>query len=150
MAAIPTTLDLLAPSPDFRYVGLEAGPRVQRGYLGGLAGAAALGIAALAGVGARPLLLTAAGAVAASLFMARGGGPHTTHGLFAHGVPMAIVPWGIVVDPAARSRVLRWAGVDRVVAHMFYGTAFATDREGGGARRPTRATHVRGSPPCDA
>ncbi len=126
MAATTTTLALLAPSPDFRYVGLEAGPRVQRGYLGGLAGAAALGVAAMAGVGARPLLLTAAGALAASLVLARGGGPHSTHGLFAHGVPMAIVPWGIVVDPAARSRVLRWAGVERVVARMFYGTDTGT------------------------
>jgi len=126
MAAIPTSLGLLAPPPDFRYVGLEAGPRVQRGYLGGLAGAAALGVAAIAGVGARPLLLTAAGAVAASIVLARGGGPHTARGLFARGVPMAIVPWGIVVDPAAHVRVLRWAGIERVVARMFYGTDTGT------------------------
>ena len=58
--------------------------------------------------------------------MARGGGPHTTRGLFARGVPMAIVPWGIVVDPASRSRVLRWAGVERVVARMFYSTDTGT------------------------
>jgi hypothetical protein len=119
-ASIPPA-DMLAPPPDFRYVGLEAGPRVQLGLVAGLAGVAATSFATAA-FGMRGMLIAAAGALATSIAL-RGAGLRNGRlgGWLMHGVPMAIVPWGILVEPAERARVLRWAGVARVDAQTIYG-----------------------------
>lgn len=106
---------MLAPPPDFRYVGLEAAPRVQIGLVAGLVGAGATALATAA-YGPRGMVIAAAGALAASLAV-RGAG---SHGWLVHGVAMAIVPWGVLVEPRERARVLRWAGVARVDARTIY------------------------------
>jgi hypothetical protein len=91
-----------------------------------LAITAATALAAGAGVilwGGQPIsagaLLTgaamAAGALVASFRMTR----HP-----ARGMTMAIVPWGVLVDPDAELRVLRWAAIQRVtvdVSHALRG-----------------------------
>ncbi len=125
IASTPST-DMLAPPPDFRYVGLEAGPRLQIGLIAGLVSAGATA-AATAAYGSRGLVVAAAGALAASLAL-RGAG--LRGGWLARGVAMAIVPWGILVEPDDHSRVLRWAGVARVDAQTIYGkdTGTSTSR----------------------
>jgi len=119
---VDVSVDMLAPPPDFRYVGLEAAPRVQLGLAAGLVGAGATALAAAA-YGARGMMIAAAGALAASLAV-RGAGAGA--GFLARGVRMAIVPWGILVEPDERSRVLRWAGVAKVDAQTVYGTDMGT------------------------
>jgi hypothetical protein len=100
---------MLAPIPDFRYVGL-APSHVRRafvpaGLVAGLTFGAvvivsphawplATGLAALAGLGARVLSRRAAPA--------------------SHGPDVAIVPWGVIVEPDDLTRVLRWAAVREV------------------------------------
>ena len=117
----------LAPPPDFRYVGLDAGPRVQLGYLAGLLGAAAtVGTGFACGFGSRGVIAAAIAATATTITLGRAGGPHGARGWQAHGVPMAIVPWGVLVHPEEKSRVLRWSGVARVDAKVIYRTDTGT------------------------
>jgi hypothetical protein len=51
--------------------------------------------------------------------------------LRTHQTAMAIVPWGVIVDPDAEPRVLRWPGVRRVSVHVKHamrgGTPVAID-----------------------
>src|SRR5437870_4767660 len=95
LSIVDAPADMLAPPPDFRYVGLEAAPRVQLGFVAGLVGAGATALATAA-YGARGMMIAAAGALAASLAL-RGAGANG--GWLARGVSMAIVPWGILVEP---------------------------------------------------
>ena len=82
MAACPSQEERLAPPPDFRYIGLDAGPRVTLGYLAGLLGATATVGAGLAGgFGSRALLGGAIAGAAATLALGRAGGPHGASGL---------------------------------------------------------------------
>jgi hypothetical protein len=117
---------LLAPLPDFRYVGLGPGPRVRAAYLAGLFGAGATASAALAfGCPSRGMLLTAATAAVTTYALRRAGGVGRAAG---HGaVPMAIVPWGVLIVNDDSHRVLRWPAVSRVDVDVVYG------REGGTA-----------------
>ncbi|WP_437731326.1 hypothetical protein [Sorangium sp. So ce1335] len=112
------------PPPDFRYVCLHPEP--------GSTGALAAGTAGLAGIAAAvwsagsqtlSLGLMAMGSALGVLALAR-----AEHRLpaqrGAREVTMAVVPWGILVDPDTEPRVLRWPAVKRVrvdVSHTMRG-----------------------------
>ncbi len=116
----------LAPAPDFRYVGFEPspslGPRFVAGtILGGASVGAALGRALSFGEAIVGAALAATG-IAYLWRKVHGPGP-----LFGEaGVPLAFVPWGILVEHAGGRRVLRWAAVRRVHLHVIYGRDNAT------------------------
>jgi hypothetical protein len=115
-------LSELAPPPDFRYVGLEPAPRVQLGVAAALCGVAAtLGMGAAFGFGSREAATMAIGAAVTTFALRRAGGPARARGAETHAVPMAIVPWGILIEPRQVARVLRWAAIERVVAQITYG-----------------------------
>lgn len=112
----------LAPTPDFRHVGLQPGPGLRTRF--------ALGVAAAgAGVGAGLVeLFSTRAAVVAALVAATGVafslrqilGP-TARLWGTRAVPMAIVPWGILVSHEEQPRVLHWAAITRVHVEMTYG-----------------------------
>ncbi len=115
-------VDSLAPAPDFRYVGLEPGPRKRVGlWASATLGVATLGAGLLHGVTLRGVVLTTIAAAAGALALRRVGGPHLGKVWNAHAVPMGIVPWGIVVEAEDHPRVLRWAAVDKVHVEMLHG-----------------------------
>ena len=116
------TLPSLAPAPDFRYVGLDPGPRSRIGlWASATLGAATLGAGLLHGITLRGVVLTGIAAVAGALALRRVGGPHLAKRWKAHPVPMAIVPWGIMVEPDGEPRVLRWAAIKGVQVEMLHG-----------------------------
>ncbi len=118
---------ILPPAPDFRYVGLEPGPRTRVGLWASLIGAgASVGAGAIHGFGVRGMVLTAITAAAAALALRGVGGPRAASVWRAAPVAMAIVPWGILVDPDGEPRVLRWAAVKKVHVQMIYGRDQAT------------------------
>lgn len=116
----------LAAPPDFRYVGLvpaqELGPRVAASLFlaGGGVGAGLLHELGMlhAALGA---LLAATGV---ALVWRRATAPMRRVGM-TH-VPIAIVPWGVLVDHAETPRVLRWAAVRSLHVHTAYGRDAAT------------------------
>jgi hypothetical protein len=116
---------MLAPEPDFRYVGLEPardlGARVAASLF--LAGGG-VGAGLLNELG---LLHAALGAFLAATGLAlvwrRVGAPMPTLGAR---VPFAIVPWGVLVDHDTTPRVLRWAAVKSLHVHTIYGRDAAT------------------------
>lgn len=105
-----------APPPDFRYVGLQPGPSAQRVVLiaAGL-GVFIFGLGLAVGGGAEAGTLLAAGATGAitAALVAHLRGP-TARGLVARQAPMAIVPWGVLIQSEFMPRVLRWAAVRSV------------------------------------
>lgn len=112
----------LAPMPDFRYVGLEPGAHVRVGLWATLFGASATMSAALVhGFGVRGLAVSAISTTVAALAMRKVATPPSTRRWGAKPVPMAIVPWGVIVEPDERMRVLRWAAVERVHVEMVHG-----------------------------
>ena len=114
--------DNLAPAPDFRYVGLEPGPRSQVGlWTSATLGAATLGAGLWHGATVRGVLLTAIAAVAGGLAFRRVGGPHLAKKWKANPVSMGIVPWGILLDSEGEPRVLRWPAIKRVQVEMLHG-----------------------------
>ncbi len=109
---------LIAPVPDFRYVGLEPLPARELGVAG----------AALA-LGASVTLVTSgldhaggeghalfAGALASivATFALRGARGNVTPKGLQGSVRMGIVPWGVLVHTDDAPRILRWAAVKRV------------------------------------
>jgi hypothetical protein len=112
--------------PDFRYVWLSPG----RGSLTLALGAAT---AALAGMGVllwssghHPLSISvvASGAALAGAVVRRGDGARTPTPGGAREVTMAIVPWGVIIDPDGEPRVLRWPAVSSITvetAHTLRG-----------------------------
>lgn len=129
---------LLAPSPDFRYVGLEPGPRLGvRGWASLVAAGTTFSAGMLHEMGPRGAMLTVLGASTAALMLrfrrgpsvyarmraALSGGARARASGIAKGaaVAMAIVPWGILVQPDVGPRVLRWAAVRRVSVETIYG-----------------------------
>ncbi|HVY48310.1 MAG TPA: hypothetical protein VHB21_20625, partial [Minicystis sp.] len=118
------------PPPDFRYVWLLPGPTAGAVTLAGaVAGIGAVALAVwTAGHQAssiQPLAvgLTLGGAMVAAALLARQGSRVATP-TGAREVPMAIVPWGIVVTPDTEPRVLRWPAIEHVdveVAHSLQG-----------------------------
>ncbi|WP_437990130.1 hypothetical protein [Sorangium sp. So ce145] len=113
------------PPPDFRYVWLHPEP----GSTGALAAAGTAGLAGAsaavwsAGSHALSLGLIAMGSALGLLALVRAEHrPPIQRG--AREVTMAIVPWGIVVDPDTEPRVLRWPAVKQVnvdVSHTMRG-----------------------------
>jgi hypothetical protein len=117
---------MLAPSPDFRYVGLFPGPRVRFGVL-------AAGVGACAAVGAslchvameRAVLLTVAAGLIALAF-AGFGSPYVSRRSGGNAFEMAIVPWGVLVESDHAVRALRWAAIQRVQLSMVHGRDHGT------------------------
>ena len=103
-------VSILAPAPDFRYVGLS---HARAQHLGAWASAlsfgAVLSAAALSGAPGKGLLLAT---------LAAGGSLFALRSLAASGatspVVMAIVPWGVLIEEEAAPHVLYWAAVKRV------------------------------------
>jgi hypothetical protein len=113
------------PPPDFRYVGLHPDP----GSTGALAAAGTAGLAgvaaALFSAGSQTLSLglMVMGSALGALTLARAG-QRTSARRGAREVTMAVVPWGVLVDPDTAPRVLRWPAVRRVsvdVSHTMRG-----------------------------
>src|SRR6266545_3376983 len=103
-----------APPPDFRYVGLCPGPSgsaVAALCCGVGLGTFALGVG-LGGTGEAGTLAAAAiaGGIAA-LLCGRLSGPTAR---WSSQVPMAILPWGVVLESESMPRILRWAAVREV------------------------------------
>lgn len=112
MACVAAVSGAFAPTPDFRYVGLEpiAAPR-----LGVAATAFGLGAGvtlAMSGLDSRQALLAGALASIMSAFALRGAGgaPAVATG----SARMAIVPWGVLIETDETPRILRWAAVRKV------------------------------------
>ncbi len=118
--------DAIAPAPDFRYVGLEPGPRITPSTWASLVGVSAtLGAGLVHELGVRGLVLGALGAGVTALAMKR---KKMQLAPFGRPTPMAIVPWGVLIEPDGRddsapacSRVLRWAAVKGVHVDMVHG-----------------------------
>ena len=103
------------PPPDFRYVSLgPASMPVASATLAGTVGIAGFG-AAFWSAGHDPVLLSVVGSMAAAsvVALARSALGWAT-GRAVHEVPMAVVPWGVVLWPESGRRVLRWPAVSKV------------------------------------
>jgi hypothetical protein len=116
---------LLAPLPDFRYVGFLPGQIYGSRVLGGL-------VAAGAGVGATMWSPFGPKAALAGSLAAMVAGLYSVHRWYLpetspRTVPMALVPWGLMVEHEDQPRVLRWAAITRVHVEMKYGRDQATD-----------------------
>ena len=119
--------ELLAPPPDFQYIGLSAPPREAVGYMAAFLGASAsFGAGWSCGMGGRGAALLAAVTAGVSLLVRREVGAKVAPRFSARGVPMAIVPWGILFSPEERSRIVRWAGVEKIAVRTVYGTDAGT------------------------
>src|SRR5690606_3393037 len=100
-----------APAPDFRYVGLE--PIAAR-RAGAVATALGLGAGmsfAIGGADPRHAMVAGVSAALASVFALRGA---TAVKSAVGSARMAIVPWGVLVDPVGgdtQPRILRWSAV---------------------------------------
>ena len=91
------------------------------GFVSGVIGAMATAGAALAyGVPSRAMTLTAVTAAVATLALRKIAGPRARGGAGAHASPMAIVPWGVLVDPDDKYRVLRWPAIKAVSVDMIH------------------------------
>lgn len=103
------------PPPDFRYVSLgPASTPVASATVAGTLGVAGFG-AAFWSAGHDPMLLTVVGSMAAASVLALARSAlGWTGGRAAREVPMAVVPWGVVVWPDAGPRVLRWPAVAKI------------------------------------
>ena len=103
------------PPPDFRYVSLvPASLPFTSATLAGTVGIAGFG-AAFWSAGHDPVLLSVVGSmVAASAVALARSAFHAVTGRALREVPMAVVPWGVVVWPEADTRVLRWPAIARV------------------------------------
>jgi hypothetical protein len=113
---------MLAPAPDFRYVGLEPGPRSRAGFWASTTvGAATLGAGLWHGATASGVALTLLAAFTGAVAVRRLGGPSLAKRWGGLPLSMGIVPWGIILEPDGSSRVLRWAAVERVHVEALYG-----------------------------
>lgn len=103
------------PPPDFRYVSLvPATLPLAHATVAGTVGVAGFG-AAFWSAGTDPVLLSIVGSMAAAsaVALARKAASWLT-GRSVREVPMAVVPWGVVLWPDAGTRVLRWPAVSNV------------------------------------
>lgn len=119
---------VLAPPPDFRHVSLAPDAAV-RGPWGIAATTAALSLGVAPALGLRAVawagLVLSVGALAASVRgRRRRRAPTSASG---RAVAMAIVPWGVIVEDVADTRILRWSAVDDVRVETRYGRDQATD-----------------------
>jgi hypothetical protein len=120
--ALPTTAALpqrLAPAPDFRYVGLDAGGQGSFGAWAGLlgAGAAVSGMALHSTAGAALGVGVAAVGVLSGLPGSTPGGLSLAHDRVA----LAIVPWGVLIETPERSRILHWPAIVSVEVETIHG-----------------------------
>jgi hypothetical protein len=114
-ATIPGPVLRKVPPPDFRYVSLvPASLPVAHATVAGTVGVAGFG-AAFWSAGHDPVLLSIVGSMAAAsaVALARSAIGWLT-GRSIREVPMAVVPWGVVLWPDADTRVLRWPAVSKV------------------------------------
>jgi hypothetical protein len=121
-------MQLLAPVPDFRYVGLvPRGPSRAGFFAGMLGGLATAGIVLGQSLGERPLALGALAAGTAAYVWARARAKERASAR-ARREPtsIAIVPWGVLVEDDVQPRVLRWAAVRGVRVETRYGRDTAT------------------------
>lgn len=120
---------MLAPAPDFRYVGFFPGRRQGLGLLGSVVAAGAgVGAGMWHAVGPRTALASGLVAVATAVYsMHRLRKGRRVLRVGPGGVPMAIVPWGLLVDDQDHPRILRWAGITRVHVETTYARDQATD-----------------------
>lgn len=104
------------PPPDFRYVWLMPGPGSLAMLLAATGTALAATGAALWTSGHHPLAagVLAGGSALAAAALAGSERRRVRAPAHAREVAMAIVPWGVVVDPDSEPRVLRWPAVKRV------------------------------------
>lgn len=112
--------------PDFRYVWLIPGPGSATLALGAATAAVAGMGLLLWSNGHHPLSLgvMASGAALAGAVLRRGEGTRARAPWGAREVTMAIVPWGVIIDPDAEPRVLRWAAIRSIsveTAHTLRG-----------------------------
>ncbi|HSQ66810.1 MAG TPA: hypothetical protein VLM85_26505 [Polyangiaceae bacterium] len=116
---------LLAPSPDFRYVGLSPGPalgpRVAASLF--LAGGG-VGAGLMREIGLPQAALAACLAATGVALLWRRAGARLR--VSSSATPFALVPWGVLVDHEQEPRVLRWAAVRSLNVHTFYGRDGAT------------------------
>jgi hypothetical protein len=112
-----------APPPDFRYVWLLPGSTpaaltlVASIGLAGTLGVAILGTGPQTALSPLAVGLSLSGTLlAAALFVRQG--MRTATPLGAREVPMAVVPWGVVVTPDTEPRVLRWHAISHVEVHV--------------------------------
>ncbi len=118
---------VLAPPPDFRWVGLEPGPRVSARRAAVLLGmSATLGAALTYGVTSRVMLATAAVAGLSGVAVRAMAPPPAPPLVGGSKVPMAIVPWGVLVESDEVPRVLRWPAVENVSVQMVHGVDSGT------------------------
>jgi len=105
-------VEVFAPSPDFRYVGLEPAQARKLGVMGAALGLGAGVALAMSGTGLRHAVFAGALASLMSALALRGaGGTIPAPG----GARMGIVPWGVLVETDDETpRILRWAAVRRV------------------------------------
>jgi hypothetical protein len=105
------------PPPNFRYVGLAAGPDAWRSRLMGWStflGVTSVGVSWLGGTIPSLLGSSVVGALLAWGMMQMGGPKMAIKG-GQKPTEMAIVPWGVILEPhAEHSRVLRWAGIKNI------------------------------------
>lgn len=111
----------LAPSPDFRYVGLQYGPGGGGGVL-----SAAIGIGtSVVACASHNAWSRAAWAVAAATACATtaflASGRRQARREAARTGETAIVPWGLLVESTGALRVLHWAAIRRVQLDMVHG-----------------------------
>jgi hypothetical protein len=118
---------VLAPPPDFRWVGLEPGPRVSARRAAALVGVSAtLGAAVTCGFTSRIMLATAAIAGLSAVAVRVMAPPPPPPLAGGSKVPMAIVPWGVLVESDEVPRVLRWPAVENVSVQMVHGVDSGT------------------------
>lgn len=101
------------PPPDFRYVGLSKGPSsgaISTAVSGTLAASFWFALCS-AGAGTLALSISASIATLSTLALLRRNGRFSQN---AHEVSMAIVPWGVIIEPDEAARVLRWPAVREI------------------------------------
>lgn len=111
----------LAPPPEFRYVGFEPGPRLRTRLAVGVLGAGASALAAWLGdIGLHESLVGALIVSSGLLYALRsfGGPARKAIGVAA---PLAVMPWGVLVEDERAPRVLHWAAITRVHLQSVYG-----------------------------
>lgn len=111
MAFVAAAPGAFAPTPDFRYVGLEPLTVPRLGVAATAFGLGAGVTLAMSGLDTRQALVAGALASILSAFALRGAG---TPAVAVGGVRMAIVPWGVLVETDESPRILRWAAVRKV------------------------------------
>jgi hypothetical protein len=109
---------ILAPPPDFRYIGLRAAEAIPRAWLGALIGGTVMSLGLWQGGDARPWLL-GAGLSAACVVLAQRARARRARAPGA--CEMAIVPWGVLIESEERTRVLHWPGIKKVQIDMVHG-----------------------------